>query len=525
MHNTKFQKELLATVAWQILPTYAQRAMHHILANKQDGISLEDLTENLAPEKTQFFLTRHAGNDFFEELVVTENAPLADRWGDIDSADEVINVIVVDGAITRNGGACSVCSKQHCEQLIAASQMPNCIGHIFLLNSPGGAASSVYDYERGINAVHEAGQPCIGLIDNLCASACTRLSAKLDEVYYVHEKNQIGCIGTMAVYTTNKNGDENSITHEVYHEVYADASSQKNGWFRQSAEGDDSGIKEELNRENDIFLAEMRQFRPRCTEEILSGPLYDCKDMEGILVDGKSDFEGCVNRILELRKQSVNQPQVPPTVNAPSSLPCVDDDEEQVSHNTNTTQTMDLKFKQIQSIIGEQEGVTEEGFFLNEASAQALDDKLAENAQSLADAEEKMSQSSTTIAELDASLADVKAEAETIKASLAEAQQTIADLTAKAEQTATDHAAALAQKDADHEAAINELNETLAQKDAEIEALSHAAPVQQTPVPATAEDGETDGEKKQVNANIFDRNLSREEMIAAFKEREALLKR
>lgn len=508
----QFQKELMSTVAWQILPTYARQAKNMILANKQNGLSLEELTEDVAPERTQFFLSRKAGsNSKFEELVVTDDAAWENRHGYIDPSDEVINVVVVDGAITRNGGACSVGSKQHCEMLIEASKMPNCIGHIFILNSPGGAASAAYDYERGINAVHEAGQPCIGLIDGICASACTRLSAKLDEVYYVHPQMEVGCIGTMALFYTNKDGDENETTHEVYHEIYADASTQKNGMFRKCAEGDDSEIKENLNKENDRFLSEMRQYRPNANEEVLSGPMYSCKDMEGILVHGQSDFDGCVNRILELTSKNASSQQ-PPQTNEPSS---------DGSHNTNTNVNMELKYQSIKAVIGEQENVTEEGFFLNDVNAQLLDDKLAEAQKSLDDAQQSVADLTSQLEAANAKVTELSAQVDEKSTALTEAENKVAALTASAEETSKANEEAIANLTAQHESEVSELNTVIENKDKEIEELSHAVTSQATPAPSTAAEGEGDGEKseKKFIANLSELGLSRKEEIERFQSR------
>lgn len=518
-NKTNFQKELLQTVAWQIIPSYAHQAKNMILSNKQGGVSFDDVTESLSPERTQFFIARKQNsNAMFEELIVTEDAGNKNRRGCIDSADEVINVIVVDGAITRNGGACSIGSKQHCEMLIEASKMPNCIGHIFLLNSPGGSASSAYDYERGINAAHDAGQPCIGLIDGICASLCTRLSAKLDEVYYIHPNMEVGCIGTMAMFATNKDGDENEVTHTIYHEIYADASSQKNGEFRKCANGDDSGIKEILNKENDIFLEEMRTFRPSVTEEILSGPMYPCKEMEGILVHGQKDFDGCVDRILEMKcKPRCNQN--PPQTNVPDAPSAIEE-----SHNTNTLTTMKLKYQTIQSIIGEQENVTEEGFFLNDVNAQAIEERLVENANVLAENEQKITDLTSQLEAANAKIAELTTSVEEKTNALTEAEGKVTELTAQAEQTAQTHEAALAAQKESYDKTVEELNATIESKDNEIEELSHAVPQQNAPEPATAGEGEGDEEKtEQKVANISDMNMSREEMIKAFNERSKLL--
>lgn len=516
----RLQKELITTVCWQALPSFVHQAKATILANRQNGVAIEDLDENLMRRPQQFLLVRKKGETDFVERYADE-----DDYGnshiEVSEDEEFVNVVEIDGAITRNGGACSVGSRDTRDTLIAMSRNPNCIGHIFMLNSPGGSASSAYDYEQGINAVRAAGQPCIGLIDGICASACTRLAVKLDEVYYTHPDNEIGCIGTMAIFYTSKNGDTNDITHEVYHELYANASSEKNGEFRQSAEGDDSAVIEMLDKENDKFLSEVRTFRTDFAgipedklKHLLAGKMFSCKEMEGYLVDGQNTFEGCVERILNRRRDSGQNVHEGVPV-APAAG--IGENKSQTLKKANTK--MDLKFKKIQELIGSQENVTEAGFFLNADNAEVIDDKLTENG--------------NQIAELTETNKALQTEIDNLKAQLDEANKNIgvANVTNKAltehnEKKSAEHATEVATLKESYDKQIADLNETikakdalLAQKDSEIEELSHAAPKTPVPAPATAQTGEGDGDGEEKVANISDMKISQAEKIKMFRER------
>lgn len=514
----QLQKEIISTVCWQALSSFLNQAKTTILANRQNGISLEDLDDSLVRSPWQFLLVRKKGEEVFSERYASEDEE-GNAGYSVDADEEFINVVNIDGAITRNGGACSVGSKDVRDSLIELSGNPSCLGHIFLLNSPGGSANSAYDYELGINAVRSAGQPCVGLIDGICASACVRLAVKLDEVYYVHPNNEVGCIGTMAMFYTNKNGDKNTLTQEVYHELYANASSEKNGEFRQAAEGDDTAIIEMLNKENDLFLSEVRKFRtsfadiPEDTlEHLLAGKMYSCKEMEGYLVDGQNTFDGCMERIQILRKDAVKA--------TPNAVPNVSTGGEPNGSLTNNTNTkMDLQFTKIQELIGSQENVTEAGFFLNSASAQVIDDKLVENG--------------NQIAELTETNKNLQTEIDSLKAQLQEAQKSlsVANVTNKAltehnEKKATEHATEVATIKESYDKQIEELNNTIASKDAiiaekdgEIEELSHAATKPAVPAPATAQHGEGNGTAEDKVANIAEMNISDEDKVKMYRSR------
>ena len=181
--------------------------------------------------------------------------------------------------------------------------MPQTIGHIILINSPGGSSYSYNDFEMAVEAAKNAGQPTIGLVDGTCGSAAMHLAALLDEVYYVHPKCQIGCIGTYGVYVTNKDGDKNSITQEVYHEIYSSHSTEKNAMFRLSAQGDDAAVQEWIDADAAKFMEDVKTLRPNTPDEWLTGKILDCSQTEGIWTVGRNSLEGCVQRILEMNSK------------------------------------------------------------------------------------------------------------------------------------------------------------------------------------------------------------------------------
>lgn len=524
MQDYKFQKELVQTIAWQILPSAAILARDTILENKKKGLAISDLFED---RQTPSFLSyRVIRNEQGElEMLPSPSVSALAEGGEEDGEgteqktsllkDEYVNVIYVDGPITRNGGACSLGSIDIRVELVSKSQDANCIGHVFILNSPGGAASSAYDFEIGVNAAKEAGQPCIGLIDGICASACTRLSAKLDEVYYVHPNMEIGCIGTMAMYYTSKDGDEDEITHQKYHEVYADASTNKNGEFRASASGDDSQVKAILNAENEKFLAEMRELRPMVTDDILSGLMFKCKDMENILVNGQSTFEGCVQRVHDLHSAQTNS-QIN-NGNVVGGKPVS-------NNNQNNNAKMDMKFKNLQALIGEQENVTEDGFYLNATFAEQIDNALADSKAKIDSSQAMVDELNGKLAKQKAELLDNEKKIKELTEDLATSETKVTDLTSQNEKLVADHKAELDNLTTTHDKEVASLNETISEKDKEIEELSHAQTSAQTPAPATAQEGEGDGTKvEQKYANISEQGLTRSEMIEAFKRRSEIL--
>lgn len=239
----------------------------------------------------------------FTKKVAVGNARSLSWWDEIDDDDDVINLLHVEGPITRNGGACSYGSKDIRDQMLYVANMQNCIGHILLIDSPGGNAFSSNDFEQATDAAKNAKQPTLGLIDGSCFSAAFDLSAMLDEVYFTHPKDGIGCIGTYFCTFTNKNGDQNTITQEVFREIYAEVSSDKNLAFRKLAEGDETLVKEWVGKFANEFRERVKARRPNTPEDWLKGKDLEASETVGIWTQGQSDLNGCIQRILDLQQR------------------------------------------------------------------------------------------------------------------------------------------------------------------------------------------------------------------------------
>ena len=209
-------------------------------------------------------------------------------------------VITTQSPILRNGDLCSYGSKEHKDIIMRASDDAHTIGFIIEMDSPGGSSMAKYDYEMALNYARSKGKKIVGHIDGMACSAGYALMALCDEVYFTNPHDTVGCIGTMCAMLTNKDGDVNTVTQERYAEIYADGSPYKNKEYRDAAEGNYEGIKEELNRLCADFQQMVRERRPRVTADQLSGKTYDAGDVVGTMVDGQGDFKFCVNRVQQL---------------------------------------------------------------------------------------------------------------------------------------------------------------------------------------------------------------------------------
>ena len=293
MKTAKGLHEIMSTRLWDMHPEVLSALRSNIYGHIAERIPVDGVSSL----EGSFVAT--AKSNFQDRLYLGDAEMIASNL-ELDENDRIINVLSVEGAITRDGGGCSYGSREQRDWLLAAADMDETIGHILIINSGGGSAASKYDYEQALDYIRAKGQKVIAFIDGMACSAAYALACMADEVYVMNENNQIGCIGTMCAFYTQRHGDVNAITKERYVELYADGSPYKNREFRAAVEEDYNGIVDDLNQSAEDFKALVRMHRPQVTEEQLLGDTYNAGDVIGTLVDGQKTFEECVERLLEI---------------------------------------------------------------------------------------------------------------------------------------------------------------------------------------------------------------------------------
>lgn len=444
--------EILSNKEWMI----QQEFLHSILPTLQYNIT-NHASLGIEREKKSPMAIGQQGQDFIREYQVTENGtvlPTRDGWTGEDllgkMKDPFVNVMPVDGPITRNGGACSYGSRDIRDWMMRAADNKFCQGHVLHINTPGGSAWAKNDFQQGIEYAHSKGQRVIAFIDGLCASAGMYLASLCDEVYVMNPKDQLGCVGVMAAFFTMKNGDKDLSTGETYHEYYDPESVDKNKEMRDIAENDDAKqLIEELKTLGEEFRADMRAAFPNAKDEHLKGKVFDAKDVMGILCDGEMMLGDVISRVFNLANGT--EKPIERTANRKiSKRPAAGSGSAAVSTKTNTVSTtlnsinMKEQFPAVFALLGVEEmQVSEEGTFFNKDLLATL------NANIEAMQKEK---------------ADALALVESLTAEKNDLTAKVENLTAQAETKETEHAKAIEDLKAAHATAIEE-------KDNQISAL------------------------------------------------------
>lgn len=419
---------------------------------------------------------------------VVGNAEMLEYYGRLKADDRVVNLIRLNGPMTRGGAACSYGSMEIRDQIMSSADIPQCKAHIILCNTPGGMASCIQDLRMAVNYAHDHGQKVYMLIDGMCASGGTFASALCDGVYCVNLEDEIGSIGMYCSFFTLADGAENKITSEVYHEYYATASKDKNAWYRAAAEGDMKLIEKETNADLAQMIANIKKDRPSIKDDQCTGAMYKMKDVIGSLIDGQttlpqlaadalSEWEERGGAAVE-RKETADNVSAPEPSPAPQEDPGVptedepeDDDDEnndgetegndgapQTSEQNSNHTPMIKQYTAIPAAIGEE-------------AMESLDGELTLTAEEAEALEERLAQEDTRVADLTQQLADANAAHESA----------IAELRAQHEEGLTEmnaaHEAAMTELNSQHQAAIAEANASHA---AELESLraQHAAEIE-----------------------------------------------
>lgn len=497
--------EILTEKKWMISPDF----VHGIRKALEQNLNAHAVYERPAP--TCGFVTVNAadGSIYYpEEYQISEDGKqVRGQWALDSNNDDAqnfpfVSVLTIDGPITRNGGGCSYGSIDHRNMMIKAANHPLCRGHIFIINTPGGSAWAKNDYEQAINYARSQGQPVIAFVDGMCASAGMYLASLCDERYYMHPKDEIGCIGVMASFYTQADGSKNQFTDETYHELYDPESFDKNREFRDIAnDGDSEKLVKELGELGVEFRADVKKACPAAKDEHLHGKVFDAEEVKGILMDDQSDFFSCVKRCFDLyngtaepivRKPSDDEDETKGSLNEPSDHPAHDPqlepDKASSAKKENHQHTIHQKsinmanYPKINAACGMQDGqqieVKEEGAFMNAPLLDTLESHLTSQEQAVAAAKQKATTAEQSLADLQAkhdalaeTIAQKDEEIKNLKEAAAKADEDIKALN-DAKAKADEEKAKVDEELKTAQASLATAQQTIADKDAQIAELN-----------------------------------------------------
>ena len=273
-----------------------------------DGIRMAIIAgKDFEGEKQKgYFLSKNLGFD--DKLYVGNIHRIENHlyWNDEELADDdqIVDVVVIDGPVTRDGDGCSYGSKDIRNDILYANSIPQVVGHVFILNTPGGAASARIDFEQAIADCREKGKPTVAWVDGMCCSAGQLVASLCDRTVVMNGRHTMGCIGTMCAFWGVANGTVDKDGYR-YIELVSVTSPDKNAEYREACDGKTEKLQAELNKLGEEFRETVRQNRPLVKEEHLTGKTFDAQDVMGALVDEIGDYNRAIECVFELANQKM----------------------------------------------------------------------------------------------------------------------------------------------------------------------------------------------------------------------------
>ena len=317
---------ILHNKKWDFRPDMAQTYANAL----RNAIELQ--IDNDIEKQHGYFLSRKGyrkegkavGANFEDKLYVGNIHRIENHlyWNDEELADddEIINVVVVDGPVTRDGGGCSYGSKDWRDQVMYANTIPQVVGHLFIVNTPGGESECRNDYDMMISDCREKGKPTVSFIDGGCYSSGVNLTCRTDRVIVMNPMDGYGCIGTMAAFWTVAHDTVDQDGYR-YVELVGKDCPEKNAWWREAAKGEYEKLQAELDKDTNEFHQTVRENRPLVTDDMLSGKVFEAQELIPALVDEIGDMERAIECVFQLADKTLTPAREATVVEDPEEHP------------------------------------------------------------------------------------------------------------------------------------------------------------------------------------------------------------
>ena len=317
---------ILRTVSWDF-----RRDMAQSYANGLKK-AIEVHLDNDIEKEQGYFLSKkgliskkdgklHAAN-FEDKLYVGNIHSVEDHlyWNDEELADDdqVINVVTINGPVTRDGGACSYGTKDWRDQILYADTIPQVVGHLFIVNSPGGESACRNDYDIMMEDWRAHKKPAVMFVDGMACSSLVNLGCRCDRVVVRNPKDDFGCIGSMAAFWATPDGAKD-VDGSRYIEIVGDSAPEKNDWYRNAAEGDYEKLQALINKDTNEFHQTVRDNRPLVEDWMLSGNVFEAQELMPALVDEIGTLDRAIECVFDLADGKLTPAREAKKVEAPKT--------------------------------------------------------------------------------------------------------------------------------------------------------------------------------------------------------------
>jgi ClpP class serine protease len=255
-------------------------------------------------------------HDGIKENLITTTCHNPDAF-DNPGEHQFIHVTPLCGPLTRAGAPCAYGISELADRFRFADNHPRVIGHLVILDTPGGDARA-----NDLNALlAAAAKPVVGLIRGLNASKGVHISAFIPHVFAESPDSEVGSVGVYAAFEGHIH--EAEYEGRRYVEIYDDSSDDKNLAFREAIQNKNyEPVKKELALLRDTFTADLKHRWPGLDDSLLHGKTVKAADAVGQLLDGIKSYDETVRFIFQLAGQTIRrQGVITPLGVAPGNTP------------------------------------------------------------------------------------------------------------------------------------------------------------------------------------------------------------
>lgn len=174
-----------------------------------------------------------------------------------DATENSIALVDLRNVITKYDTYCGPAGMMTKSEILKKiDSTENILATILMIDSPGGEA---YASRLLVETLQGLNKPVISFVDDLAASAAYWIASATDFIVANSNMAEVGSIGTMATIIDYRAQLE--MMGIKLHEIYADASVDKNKDYYEALNGNYDQVKASLNKINEIFLSSIETTR------------------------------------------------------------------------------------------------------------------------------------------------------------------------------------------------------------------------------------------------------------------------
>lgn len=213
--------------------------------------------------------------------------------------EKKIAVTNVNGVITKSGGMSSAGMEELSQDMIAADNDPNVIGHFIKVDSPGGSATGMKYMQQTMQSLKK---PKVTMVtrQGMAASGGWGILSEGDYVMAESGDAEVGCHGVMWGVSGVPNGKKDG-NGEINFMVISETSPNKNEATERAINNSDTSLMQaQVNKLHLDFQSTTKKARPNIKDSQMTGEMYPASEVVGTMIDAIGSQQDAINKILEL---------------------------------------------------------------------------------------------------------------------------------------------------------------------------------------------------------------------------------